>query len=153
MRKALWEIRRFTRREALGQAGRAGVLAAAIPPALRSGPARPRGPLGSRQRRTLRAAVARIVPATHPGDWSAAEVGADEYIVNLLSGPARIYAGGPYRSRFAHFQRLSRVKRIGWSREAGKLRRLYTDGLRQLDRMVGGDFAELPGPAQDALLT
>jgi hypothetical protein len=83
--------------------------------------------------------------------------GADEYIVTLLSNPThpdRVYAGGPYRSRFARFQRLSRVKRIGWSREIRRLRRVYAQGLAELDlRMAGGDFAGAPAPTQDAILT
>ena len=109
--------------------------------------------LSKKQRRTLRAAVARIVPATSPGDWSAADVGADEYILGLLTGASRIYAGGPTRKRFARFQRLSRVKRIGWNREVRSLRRAYRRGLAELDTRAGGDFAALPGPVQDAILT
>jgi gluconate 2-dehydrogenase gamma chain len=109
--------------------------------------------LTSEERRTLRAAVARIVPASGPGDWSAADVGADEYIVRLLAGAGRIYAGGPYRSRFARFQRLSRVKRIGWSREIRRLRGVYARGLAELDQMAGGDFAASPAAVQDAILT
>ena len=109
----------LTRRQALKQAGRtgaAGALALALPPWLvKAGGAAALAP--SRQA-TLRAAVARIVPASGPGDWSAADVGADNYILTLLSGTARIYAGGPYRSRFARFQTLSRIKRVGWRREA-----------------------------------
>ncbi len=144
---------RVTRREVLSNAGRAGAAGAvvlAVPPPL----FRPqRSVLTSSQRRTLRAAVARIVPATGPGDWSAADVGADHYIGALLSGIGQIYAGGPYRSRFARFQRLSRVKRIGWSREVRRLRGVYTRGLAELDRLAGGDFAAAPAPVQDAILT
>lgn len=125
-------------------------MAIALPPTLFG---TPRGVLTPSQHRTLRAAVARIVPASGPDDWSAADVGADRYIVTLLSGTGRIYAGGPYRSRFARFQRLSRVKRLGWSREIRRLRRVYRAGLAELDRMADGDFAALPGPAQDAILT
>lgn len=112
-----------------------------------------RGALTSSQLATLRAAVARIVPASRPGDWSAADVGADSYILTLLSGAGRIYAGGPSRSRFSRFQRLSRVKRIGWSRETARLRALYVEGLAQLDSMAGGSFAAVPAVAQDAILT
>ncbi len=101
----------------------------------------------------LRAAVARIVPASGTGDWSAADVGADSYIVNLLAGITQIYAGGPSRSHFGRFQRLSRVKRIGWSRETARLRALYVQGLAQLDTMAEGNFAAAPGPLQDAILT
>ena len=144
----------ITRRQALTQAGRtgaAGALALALPPWL----AKPRGAaaLKPTQQATLRAAVARIVPASGSGDWSAADVGADNYIVNLLSGTGRIYAGGPYRSRFGRFQTLSRIKRIGWSREVKRLRSVYAQGLAQLDTMAGGDFAAVPAPVQDAILT
>lgn len=144
---------RLTRREALSHAGKAGAIAIAVPPQLLVGPPRVSRMLSPAQHRTLRAAVARIVPASHPGDWSAADVGADRYILALLSGVGRIYAGGPYRSRFARFQRLSRIKRIGWSRDVRRLRRLYRRGLDELDRMAGGDFARAPAPAQDAILT
>ena len=34
-----------------------------------------------------------------------------------------------------------------------RLRKLYVQGLAQLDRMAGGNFAALTGPAQDAILT
>jgi len=146
---------RLTRRQALTQAGRAGAagaLAVAVPPHLvaRSDPSRALSP---RQEKTLRAAVARIVPAAGPGDWSAADVGADRYIRMLLTGTGRIYAGGPARRRFHRFQHLSRVKRIGWRREVKRLGRLYTQGLAELDRMAGGDFANVPAPVQDAILT
>jgi gluconate 2-dehydrogenase gamma chain len=144
----------ITRRQALTQAGRtgaAGALALTLPPWLAT--PRSAGALKPTQQATLRAAVARIVPASGSGDWSAADVGADNYIVNLLSGTGRIYAGGPYRSRFGRFQTLSRIKRIGWSREVKRLRSVYAQGLAQLDAIAGGNFAAVPGPVQDAILT
>lgn len=148
-------MRRYTRRQVLARAGRtgaAGALAIALPPGLLAGlPSA--GILSSRQSKTLQAAVARIVPAGGPGDWSAADVGADSYILSLLSGTGRIYAGGPVRSRFARFQPLSRVKRIGWSREIRRLRAVYAGGLAQLDQMAGGDFASAPAAVQDLILT
>jgi hypothetical protein len=132
----------------------ASAVAVAVPPSLLGAPApSSRGALSAGQRRTLRAAVARIIPAESPGDWSAADVGADDYIAVLLSGTGRIYAGGPVRRRFARFQRLARVKQIGWSREVRRLRSLYSDGLSQLDKLAGGDFAGAPGAVQDAILT
>ena len=148
---------RYTRRDFLdgaGRAGAAGALAATIPAPLLAGPAAPppSGVLSKGQRRTLRAAVARIIPAERPGDWSAADVGADQYILQLLSGVDRVYAGGPVRRRFARFQRPWRLKRIGWSREIRRLRKLYRAGLADLDKHAGGDFAALPAPAQDAIL-
>ncbi len=146
----------LTRRQALTQAGRtgaAGALAVALPPWLPGGSRQAAGPLSGGQQATLRAAVARIVPASGPGDWSAADVGADNYILTLLSGTGRIYAGGPYRSRFGRFQPLSRIKRIGWSREVRRLRSVYAQGLAKLDSMAGGSFATAPAPVQDAILT
>src|SRR5207244_11344962 len=77
---------------------------------------------------------------------------ADNYAPSLLAGSGRIYAGGPVRRRFARFQRLWRVKRIGWTREVRRLRKLYRDGLAELDSRAGGDFASRPAPAQDAIL-
>jgi gluconate 2-dehydrogenase gamma chain len=148
----------YTRREFLvrsGKAGAAGAIAATVPIRLLTPPAQaaPAGVLTKSERRTLRAAVARIVPAEGPGDWSAAEVGADEYIVGLLAGTGHIFAGGPTRRRFPRFQRLPRVKRIGWSREVRRLRKVYRRGLKELDARAGGDFASAPAPTQDAILT
>ena len=45
------------------------------------------------------------------------------------------------------------MKRIGWSREVRHLRKAYRRGLADLDTRAGGDFASLPAPAQDAILT
>jgi gluconate 2-dehydrogenase gamma chain len=142
----------FTRRQALLRAGAASAVLAAAPVLARRAAAAS-GALSPSQLRTLRAAVARIVPAQGSGDWSAADVGADQYIVTLLSGTSQIYAGGPTRPFFARFQPLSRVKQIGWSREIARLRKLYQDGLDELDRLALGDFAALPGVLQDTLLT
>src|SRR5437867_3982935 len=123
----------YTRREFLvsgAKAGAAGAVAASVPIQLLGPRAWAAGiaVLSRKERRTLRAAVARIIPAEQPGDWSAADAGADAYILGLLAGVHRIYAGGPVRTRFARFQRLSRVKHIGWSREIRRLRKLYRRG-------------------------
>jgi hypothetical protein len=139
-----------TRRQVLADARKAAVALAVAPPLLLS--AVRSGVLSAGELRTLRAAVARIIPADGAGDWSAADVGADAYIVALLSGVGRIYAGGPYRRQFGRFQRLSRVKRIGWSREARQLRKLYRQGLAQLNSLAGGDFAAAPAALQDVIL-
>lgn len=145
-------LRGRTRRQLLKDAGKAGV-ALAVSPYFVGRAQAAAGVLSSKQRRTLRAAVARIIPAETPGDWSAADVGADSYILGLLAGIGRIYAGGPVRARFGRFQRLTRVKRIGWSREVRRLRKLYRAGLADLDRRAGGDFAAVPSVLQDAILT
>jgi hypothetical protein len=143
-------MRLFTRRQALAGAGKTGAAFALAPALLRRTTA---GPLSQGQLRTLRAAVARIVPAQGPGDWSAADVGAGSYIVRLLAGTGQIYAGGPIRSRFPFFQSLSRIKRIGWNREIARLRNLYRQGLAELDTLAGGDFAGALPAIQDVILT
>jgi gluconate 2-dehydrogenase gamma chain len=148
--------RSYTRRDFVVGAGRAGAdgaVASSLPLSLLAPPAAAKGILDQREQRTLRAAVARIVPAEHAGDWSAADVGADDYILGLLAGIDRIYAGGPVRRRFARFQSMWRVKRIGWRKYVRRMRRVYRDGLADLDRRAGGDFAALPGAAQDVILT
>jgi hypothetical protein len=66
----------FTRRQALVKAGAASAVFA-VAPVLARRVAAATGPLSPSQLRTLRAAVARIVPAQGSGDWSAADVGAD----------------------------------------------------------------------------
>src|SRR5436190_14352447 len=101
----------YSRRQFLvasGKAGLAGAAATALPVRLlapEAAAAATTRVLSSKERRTLRAAVARIVPAEGPGDWSAADVDADQYILTLLAGPGRVYAGGPTRRRFPRFQR------------------------------------------------
>jgi gluconate 2-dehydrogenase gamma chain len=117
------------------------------------------------QRRALSAAVARLVPASGPGDWSAADAGAVEYIEQLLNGFSeagnpKIYGGGPSRQHFSEFQPLSRVKIAGWQAEILRLRELYSAGLDELNRLARGPLALLPGEfaaiqplVQDAILT
>ena len=143
----------LTRRELVrGAAG--GAFALAVPPRLLGlgAPLGSHGLLSSSPAATLKAAVARVVPASGPSDRSAADVGADRYIANLLSGIEMIFAGGPNRRDFSQFQTLSRVKRIGWEAEVARLRGVYRDGLAQLDSMAGGSFASLASPLQDAIL-
>lgn len=117
------------------------------------------------QRSALVAAVARLIPAQGPGDWSAADAGAVEYIEQLLNSftagaNPKIYAQGPERARFGEFQPLSRLKAHGWRQEVLRLRQVYAEGLDELNRLargplslLPGDFAALPAAAQDAILT
>src|SRR5205807_7449295 len=89
--------------------------------------------------------------------------------------PPLIHAGGPFSGRagggrndFAHFVPLDRHAELGWRirlegsrgikrREfAGPVRGLqeiYREGLAHLDARAAGQFALLPGPAQDAILS
>jgi hypothetical protein len=129
---------------------------------------------------TLRALVARLVPGPpEDPDPGALETGAAEAIDLLLGAfavdPPMIHAGGPYSGRhgghddFADFVRLDRHAELGWrirlegslgrpDREfAGPVRglqQIYREGLAHLDeRAPGGDFAALPAPAQDLILS
>src|SRR5580658_10202813 len=127
--------RRWSRREFLTLSG-GGIVAVAAGPLTPAGATEAAGApsvapsprsafLSASQRVTLGAAVARIVPASGPGDWSAADLGVVDYIDNLLAGfdrdPAAggIYPGGPYRTAsaggngFSTFQILSEAKAIG----------------------------------------
>jgi gluconate 2-dehydrogenase gamma chain len=136
-----------TRRELLRDSG-AAMLVLALPASVfAAAPV-----LSASELRTLKAAVARIIPAEHAGDWSAADVGADLYIQNLLAGPGQIFAGGPNRAEFAQFQKLSRIKRQGWAAEVERLRGVYRAGLKQLDARAGGNFAGAPAVMQDTIL-
>ena len=147
--------RGFTRRDLLAGAAKlsaAGALLKAFPirslvPLAAASPV-----LAASQRRTLDAALARMIPAEGPGDWSAADVGAGDYIERLLTGDGNIYAGGPTREHFGEFQSLSRVKEIGWADEIKRLRKLYADGLAELDHRASGSFADAPAPVQDLVL-
>ncbi|MGH9301156.1 MAG: gluconate 2-dehydrogenase subunit 3 family protein [Acidimicrobiales bacterium] len=122
------------------------------------------GYLSLPERATLAAAVARVVPSSGPGDWSAADLGVVDYIDGLLSGFDRhrssgaIYPGGPYRipsgsgPGFGVFRPLSRVKSIGWRRQVKKWRSLYAEGLAGLDGATLGNFAAAPELQQDLVL-
>lgn len=148
--------RGFSRRELLAtgaKIGAIGAVATRLPRASAGASAPASAPLSAQQKRTLDAALGRMIPADGPDDWSAADVGAGDYIARLLSGDGRIYAGGPTRRRFAAFRRLSRAKEMGWEAEIRRLRRLYADGLAALDRRSGGSFADAPAPLQDLVLS
>lgn len=149
--------RGYTRRGFLVAAARAGAAGAAIG----AMPVRVWKPadagaepvLSAAQRGTLDAALARMIPAAGPGDWSAADVGAGDYIERLLAGDGHIYAGGPTRPSFGDFPPLSRVKEMGWAAEIDRLRDVYADGLAELDRRAGGSFVDAPEAIQDLVLT
>lgn len=145
-----------------GAATGAGVLGWRLP-ALAEGPAGGaaadgEGYLTAAEIRTLDAALARMIPASGAGDWSAADLGVATYIDNILSAfrpdlpePA-VFAGGPYRDSFPEFQQLSRVKSIGWNGQISQWQKLYRSGLAALDTAAGGDFAAVPALVQDAIL-
>lgn len=156
---AEWSRRRFLK--TAGAMTGAGLLGWRLPALADGAPAG--GFLTARETATLNAALARMIPASGPGDWSAADLGVATYIDNILSafsGSATppVFAGGPYRPAsaegpgFGAFQELSRVKAIGWRAQVEQWQGLYRSGLHALDKAAGGDFAMAPSAVQDAIL-
>ena len=128
---------------------------------------------------TLRAVAGRFVPGPPDDpDPGAVEAGAAEAIDLLLAAfaldPPLIHAGGPFSNRagaahddFADFVGLDSLAELGWririegsrgkpEREfAGPvtgLQEVYRTGLAHLDERADGNFAVLPGLAQDLIL-
>lgn len=162
---AQWSRRRFL--QVAGAAAGTGLIWGRLPASALGGlgtGVAPGGFLTSRELTTLNAALARMIPSSGPGDWSAADLGVASYIDGILSatfdtGTApSVFAGGPYRTEspagpgFYSFQPLSRVKLVGWRRQVESWKQLYRSGLASLDRAAGGDFATVPSVAQDAIL-
>ena len=115
------------------------------------------GALSGDERRTLEAALARLIPADEaPG---AVEAGVADYIDGLLDAfafdPPRIFAGGPYSGRFggaasfADWLPLGRLEEQAWRLRIGEWQRAYAAGLAAL----GADFVDLTPDEQDARLT
>ncbi|HVA74633.1 MAG TPA: gluconate 2-dehydrogenase subunit 3 family protein [Acidimicrobiales bacterium] len=158
---AQWSRRRFL--QMAGAATGSGLLGWRLPALADGGPG-PGGFLTAAEITTLNAALARMIPASGPGDWSAADLGVATYIDNILSvswsggSPPPVFAGGPYRAAsaagpgFGAFQQLSRVKAKGWQAQISRWQGLYRSGLAALDKAAGGNFAAVPSPVQDAIL-
>jgi gluconate 2-dehydrogenase gamma chain len=154
---AQWSRRKFL--QVAGAATGAGLLGSRLPAWAAGGG----GFLTAPEVTTLDAALARMIPPSGAGDWSAADLGVATYIDNLLSSfgegsPPAVFAGGPYRTAsndgpgFYTFQQLSRVKAIGWQKQVQQWQQLYRFGLAALDKTAGGNFAAVPAPVQDAIL-
>jgi len=145
---------------ALESCGSSQPIASATPVLADAVPALPAFTFTDAQERALTAAVARLIPASGTGDWSAADAGAVDYIELLLNAFAdastnpKLYGGGPTRPHFAEFHSLSRAKRLGWQREVLRLRDLYTSGLDALNKQdpLRNDFASLSTVQQDLIL-
>ena len=155
-----WARRRWSRRTFLKVAGAAvgtGLVAVQAPAWSLGGSGGPQF-LGDHELDTLNAALARMIPSSGPGDWSAADLGVAAYIDNILSASfgsgavPKVFAGGPYRAQFSEFQTLSRVKAIGWQAQVSQWRGLYRSGLVRLDAAALGNFAGAPARVQDAIL-
>jgi gluconate 2-dehydrogenase gamma chain len=101
------------------------------------------------QRRTLEAAVDRVIPPDE--DPGAREAGVADFIDGYLSGIARVYArpdGG--------FHELAGPRGDAWRRRIERLRAVYLEGLGELDRRsqsrFGADFYQLSPERQDVIL-
>lgn len=144
----------------LNSCGSSQPIASATPVLADALPALPAFTFTDAQERALAAAVARLIPASGEGDWSAADAGAVQYIellLNAFSDAAanpKLYGGGPTRPHFADFHQLPRAKRLGWEREVLRLRDLYTAGLDFLNRQdpIANNFASLSTAMQDGIL-
>src|SRR5215213_1291148 len=103
------------------------------------------------QRRTVEAAMARIIPTDHePG---ASEAGTIDFLDRYLSGIDYVYAK-PDGSGFAPLE----GKRAGaWRQRIEIVRHKYLEGIEELNQRgraeFGDDFAELASDQQDAILT
>jgi Gluconate 2-dehydrogenase subunit 3 len=152
-------------------AGAQGSSAVAVP----LGPDRARW-LTEAERRTLRAAVDRVVPGADedavPGAVAArCHVAIDALLGAFTVSPPRIYAGGPFSDRggaedndFAEFLPLDRYETQAWRvriegsrgrkrfERNGKVQgyqRTYRLGLAALEESVPGGFSQAPAPARD----
>src|SRR5918997_1829599 len=103
------------------------------------------------QRRTIEAAMARIIPTDHePG---AREAGTIDFLDRYLSGIDYVYA----RPDGSGFSRLEGKRAEAWRQRIEIVRHKYLEGIEELNQRsraeVGNDFAELAPDQQDAILT
>ena len=103
------------------------------------------------QRRTIEAAMARIIPTDHePG---AREAGTIEFLDRYLSGIDYVYAK-PDGSGFAPPEGK---RAAAWRQRIEIVRGKYLEGIEELNQRsraeFGDEFAELPPDQQDVILT
>jgi gluconate 2-dehydrogenase gamma chain len=103
------------------------------------------------QRRTIEAAMARIIPTDHePG---ASEAGTIDFLDCYLSGIDYIYA----KPDGSGFERLEGKRAEAWRQRIKIVRQKYLEGIEELNKRgraeFGDDFADLASDQQDAILT
>jgi hypothetical protein len=121
------------------------------------------------QAAVIEAATARIAPGPkddpaetgHPGAREADVTGYIDTMLGALNDRARdtVFAGGPWSNRhapgpdpMARFAPLDPVTRIAWRKRLGRWQDQYTKGIRQLDKLAGGDFTRASHARQDKIL-
>ncbi|HEV2128861.1 MAG TPA: gluconate 2-dehydrogenase subunit 3 family protein [Thermomicrobiales bacterium] len=103
------------------------------------------------QRRTIEAAMARIIPTdSEPG---AREAGTIEFLDRYLSGIDYVYA----KPDGSGFERLDGRRAEAWRQRIDIVRAKYIEGVTELDRRsqvrFGEIFVHLTGEQQDGILT
>jgi gluconate 2-dehydrogenase gamma chain len=103
------------------------------------------------QRRTIEAAMARIIPTDHePG---ASEAGTIDFLDCYLSGIDYIYA----KPDGSGFERLEGKRADAWRQRIEIVRQKYLEGIEELNQRsraeFGDDFTDLAADQQDAILT
>jgi gluconate 2-dehydrogenase gamma chain len=116
------------------------------------------------QAAVVEAATARIAPgpqddpaeAGHPG---AREAGVTGYIDTMLGAKEKVFAGGPWSSRhtsgpdlMARFTPPGPVAQIAWRKRLTAWQDQYVKGIRELDKLAGGDFTKKTPAQQDKIL-
>ena len=103
------------------------------------------------QRRTVAAAMARIIPTDH--EAGASEAGTIDFVDRYLSGIDYVYA----KPDGSGFVRLEEKRAEAWRQRIEIVRRKYLDGIEELNQRsraeFGDDFAELAPDQQDTILT
>jgi Gluconate 2-dehydrogenase subunit 3 len=120
-------------------------------------------------------ATARIAPGPHDdpaeqGHPGAREADVTSYIDTMLGAlaalgnnnentPPMIFAGGPWSNRhtsgpdlMARFATLDPVAKIAWRKRLATWRSQYQDGIKDLDKLAGGDFTKATKDKQDKIL-
>ena len=118
------------------------------------------------QAAVVEAATARIAPGAHDDPAEAGHAGAREanvtgYIDATLAAlhNDEIFAGGPWSNRhtsgpnlMARFVPLDPVAKIAWRRRLAAWQAQYTQGIKDLDKLAGGDFTKKTPAQQDKIL-